>query len=225
LAQESGSADPDGTLDQQLLDDLGDDLLEGLDDIPVDPAFGEGDVDRPKSDRDLRDQDLREALGEGEDIGQAEEDELTRIARQMRQAQRRIEQREVSTETQEIQKNIVAQLDALIQELQEQKKKCNSSSASKPTAGSQQIKQPDQPNQGQQQTSNKPASDSSPRLGEEDAVAADAAAMEALIKQVWGHLPDRARQEMQNATVEDFLPKYQQVIEDYYRRLAAEPNR
>jgi hypothetical protein len=41
-----------------------------------------------------------------------------------------------------------------------------------------------------------------------------------LLKAVWGHLPERVRQEVQNASVEQFLPKYEKLIEDYYKRLA-----
>ena len=105
--------------------------------------------------------------------------------------------------------------------MQDRQQVFGSSSGNKPK-----VQQPDQqPDQGQQKPSNKPATDSTERLGQENAASSDAAALEALVKQVWGHLPDRARQEMQNATVEDFLPKYQQAIEDYYRRLAEEPPR
>jgi hypothetical protein len=147
------------------------------------------------------------------------------IARQMQDAQRRIEEQEVSSSTQDLQKDIVAKLDALIKQLEQQKKQCNSSNSSSSSSGSPKVKQPDQPDQGQQRPSNKPATDSAERLGQENAAASDEAALEALVKQVWGHLPDRARQQMQNASVEDFLPKYQQVIEDYYRRLAEEPPR
>ena len=216
------SSEDDNDVDAQLLDDLGgDDLLEGLDDIPIDPSFGE-DNTKDKS----KDGELRQDLIDGEDIGQPSEDPLTTIARQMKDAQRRIEEQEVSSSTQDLQKEIVTKLDAIIKELEQKKKQCQSSSSSSSSGGNPQVKQPDQqPNQGQQQPSNKPATDSAERLGQQNAAASDEAALEALVKQVWGHLPDRARQQMQNATVEDFLPKYQQIIEDYYRRLAEEPPR
>ena len=207
-------------LDEQLQSEFGDDLLEGLDDIPLNPDFGVGDADAPD------DNDLRRQLTEGEDIGQPAEDDPTRIARLMRQVQQRIENKEVSADTQRLQQEIVAELDALIEELRHQKKQSSASSSQSSSAGNPQVQQPDQqPDEGQQSPGNQPANNSTERLGQEDAVASDAAALEALVKQVWGHLPDRARQEMQNATVEDFLPKYQQLIEDYYRRLAEEPPR
>ena len=41
-----------------------------------------------------------------------------------------------------------------------------------------------------------------------------------LVRRFWGHLPDKLRDEMQSSLSEQFLPKYEQLIEDYYRRLA-----
>lgn len=44
-----------------------------------------------------------------------------------------------------------------------------------------------------------------------------------LHKDVWGMLPERQRQQMLELPVEEFLPKYELLIEDYFRRLAEEP--
>lgn len=209
--------EPAQTLDEQLLDDLGGDLLEGLDDVPLDPAFDDAEETADPDDRKLLDQ------LEGEDIQPGGEDELTRIGRQMRLVERRIAEQEVSEKTQDLQQQIVADLEALIEQLKKRKQQSSpgsSSQAQKPKSSD--VKQPDQPDAGQQKPSDKPASDSVERLGEQNPSLADTEAMQALVKRVWGHLPDRARQEMQNATVEEFLPKYQQVIEDYFRRLAEE---
>jgi len=41
-----------------------------------------------------------------------------------------------------------------------------------------------------------------------------------LLSRIWGHLPDKLRDQMQASLSEQFLPKYEQLIEDYYRRLA-----
>ena len=46
------------------------------------------------------------------------------------------------------------------------------------------------------------------------------AEMMAVIKQVWGELPEKERQQMLQSSVEEFLPKYAELIEQYYRRLA-----
>lgn len=202
-AQSDGAGEPD-SLDKRLTDSLGADLLEGLDDLPLDSA-ADGAPAKPS------DAKLLEQLGEGEDLGAESVDPLERIRRQMKAVQERIAQQETSASTQSLQERIVADLDEL---LKTTKSKCNnpgqgsSSGAPKPSGG-----QPPQPGQ-------QPARDSTQRLGEQTVSAADAEAMEALVKRVWGHLPDRARQELQNASVEEFLPKYQQVIEEYFRRLA-----
>ena len=218
VAQDSGTGDKpaEPTVDEKLLDSLGGDLLEGLDDIPTDPSFDQPDAD--PADKPLVDQ------LEGEDIGAEGENDLSRISRQMRLVQERIAQQEVSKKTQDLQQQIVADLDTLIkqiqQDMQQQKSPASGGNSQKPSG---EIKQPgQQPNAGQSQPSEKPSRDSQEQLTEREAKPADAAAVQAMVKRIWGHLPDRVRQEMQNATVEEFLPKYQELIEDYYRRLAEE---
>ena len=43
---------------------------------------------------------------------------------------------------------------------------------------------------------------------------------DAATKQVWGHLPDRLRQEMNQYYKEQFMPKYNDMLRQYYNRLA-----
>ena len=43
-----------------------------------------------------------------------------------------------------------------------------------------------------------------------------------LAKQLWGHLPQRTREQVLQTFSEDFLPKYEREIEEYYRRLSEE---
>jgi hypothetical protein len=43
-----------------------------------------------------------------------------------------------------------------------------------------------------------------------------------VVGRLWGHLPDRLRHEMQSSFSEQFLPQYERLIEDYYKRLAEE---
>ena len=40
---------------------------------------------------------------------------------------------------------------------------------------------------------------------------------------LWGHLPEKLREEMLSALGESFVPKYERLIEQYYRRLAEQP--
>ncbi|MFV0445184.1 MAG: hypothetical protein ACK5Q5_16530 [Planctomycetaceae bacterium] len=39
---------------------------------------------------------------------------------------------------------------------------------------------------------------------------------------VWGHLPDREREQMMQAYDDEFLPEYAELVESYYEALAAE---
>ena len=44
------------------------------------------------------------------------------------------------------------------------------------------------------------------------------------IERVWGHLPEREREQLRQFGTEVFLPGYESLIEDYFRRLAEEAN-
>lgn len=46
-----------------------------------------------------------------------------------------------------------------------------------------------------------------------------------LATSVWGHLPDRVREQMSGNYREHFLPEYADLVEDYYRALAEEATR
>lgn len=48
------------------------------------------------------------------------------------------------------------------------------------------------------------------------------ASQDQLMQSAWGSLPVDARQQMQSARPERFLPKYEQLIEEYFRRLSEE---
>ena len=43
---------------------------------------------------------------------------------------------------------------------------------------------------------------------------------DAVTKQVWGHLPERLRQEMNQYYKEQFMPKYGEMLKQYYGSLA-----
>ena len=52
--------------------------------------------------------------------------------------------------------------------------------------------------------------------------APDASDVRALMQRLWGELPEQARQQMQQFSIERFPPKYESLIQEYYRRLAEE---
>ena len=45
------------------------------------------------------------------------------------------------------------------------------------------------------------------------------------MKDVWGQLPAREREQMLQSPPEQFLPKYELLLEKYYKRLAEEQKR
>ena len=46
-----------------------------------------------------------------------------------------------------------------------------------------------------------------------------------VIERAWGHLPPALRERVSSADFDKFLPKYEKLIEQYFRRLAEESNR
>jgi hypothetical protein len=68
------------------------------------------------------------------------------------------------------------------------------------------------------------AKDSTDRLDRTTAKAVDKSEVNAMAKALWGQLPERSREQMQQSFSDEFLPKYELEIEQYYRRLSEEQN-
>ncbi|UUO08069.1 hypothetical protein M4951_07060 [Blastopirellula sp. J2-11] len=235
------------TLDQQLLEGLGEDLFDGLeipDALPPksgDPAItGEKDTTRPTEGGSVPD-----VVGQpdGEDLGLGPENPLVNIGRQMQTVQDRIGQGQAEDNTLALQRSIIEQLNDLIdqanqqqqqqqsqQQNQQQQQQQNQQQQQSQQQGQQQPQnggsQP-QPQEGegeeqmsQQQRENEQANDSSDQVQDREYQLLPLEARGALIKEVWGQLPERVRQQLQNASVEKFLPKYERLTEEYFRRLA-----
>ncbi|MCH5372574.1 MAG: hypothetical protein JJ992_01255 [Planctomycetes bacterium] len=219
------STSEDATLDALLLETLDEDLLEGLNvQKNEQPSPKREETSREPTGGDLSDLDgqLLDQLGQGEDLGQEAADSLAAIGRQMQTAGELIGQRITSDRTQRVQEQIVADLDRLIEQLKSQCKKgqCQGGDGMpkpKPKPGSE-----GKGGKGENQGANQPARDSTGRLGTAQADSAELARMKQMLKQVWGHLPAKVRDQMQSGTIEEFLPKYQTLIEAYYSRLAEE---
>lgn len=248
------------SLDQQLLDGLGDDLFDGLDlpDMPAPdaqqrPPAGETEPTDPAQ------EGAKTAVEpDGEDIGEGPENPLVEIGRQMQTVQDRIGQGQAEDDTLSMQRSIIKQLDDLIeqakqkqqqqqqqqqnqnqqqqqqqQQKNEQQQPQNQQQQQQQQSQSQQQQQPQnggaepQPQEGEeemteQQRESEQATESSDEVRDRQYELLPLEARGALIKEVWGQLPERVRQQLQNASVEKFLPKYERLTEDYFRRLAEE---
>ena len=151
---------------------------------------------------------------------------LLEIGRQMRQSEQRISHNDAGPETQGLQRQIVANLDRLIQQAR-QNAKSRSPGENQGQSVAQRTPEGTPPIQegpaGEQRPGSKPAVAGSKRpSGEGKDRKPDMDAMRAAVKRHWGELPEHARQQMRQWPVEEFPPKYEVLIEEYFRRLSEE---
>ncbi|MBN2578481.1 MAG: hypothetical protein JXB10_05770 [Pirellulales bacterium] len=172
------------------------------------------DSDNAEKDSALQEQ-LRHELGAAAE--KEAEQPLLDVARRMFRIQERIAGAQTGPATQAEQQQVVEELDRLIRVT---RKSCcggspspnrSPSSARNPTDSS-----PAKPGSRPAVKAGPRSSDKSPsgRPNVDDVRAA--------LKQHWGELPPQLRQQMLESATEEFMPKYQELLEEYYRRLAEE---
>lgn len=215
------SAQSQPSLDDLLLDDLDNQLLDGLVPPTEDGEAKASDGDPGMSDLDRQ---LLEQLGHGEDVGSESDNPFISIGQRMKAVEQRIGRRDTSEATQQIQRQIVADIEQLIEEMNKQCSggQCNSSSKCDKPGSPKPGEQASKAGSGENSGTSKPARDSEDRLGSSDGTEAEMARMREMLKRVWGHLPERVRLQMQSGMAEEFLPEYERLIEQYYQRLADE---
>jgi hypothetical protein len=139
------------------------------------------------------------------------EKDLGWIARKMDNIERRLELSRGGPQTQKIQKEVVARLDELIKQIENQMKD-NPNGGGCPNGGQQPGAQP-----GMNPTN--PMKDS--RIGGLSGPGnVDPKTLEKLAKG-WGTLPEKERAKAMQDLTRDMPPKYRDVIESYFRKLAA----
>lgn len=217
----SGGSDPPAKapvrgLDDLLLDGLDDGLLQGLESPKTKPKPGD-----PAADPDM---DSLGTRGWGTDVGEESEDPLMMIGRQMRIAQRLIGGRDASATTQRIQRQIVEDIERLIEQLNQQAAQQQSASSQLQASRPDESPDPDSmAGSGEHPGTSAPAQESDTQVRKPVASDARLASMMETLQQVWGHLPPRIREQMQSGMAEEFLPQYERLIEHYYQRLAEQP--
>jgi hypothetical protein len=215
---------------------LGNELLEGLGAgaMTTNPASPPDSHTKPEAPgvelppelrlrQPVRFDDLGLGLGtEGEDLGAPSGPlPLVRARQNMEQASALLTQQAKFADVRTAQDRVVAHLDELINGLCKQ---CQGGGNPNPN-----------PQQASQQPKPKPAGGARPGLSaiaprgasEEPQPPREArterAEREELVKRLWGHLPERAREQMLQSYSGEFLPEYELELEKYYRRLAEEP--
>lgn len=192
-AASAAIADEPKPLDQQLLDDLDGDLLQGLPGPTRPPTAAPSDLQsEPPTTSD---------------------NPLAKIAERMRAAQQRIARRDTSEPTQQLQQQIQRDLAALIEEAEKQCAACNKSGKGQGSLAGSTGGNPIPA----------PPRDSTDRIEQGDKEAVETADVQDVLRRFWGHLPEKMREQMQSSLGEQFLPKYERLIEDYYLRLAEDP--
>jgi hypothetical protein len=219
------------SLDDELLKGLSNDLLDGVDELPK-IKTAEKNATTEKTEKhaaeatkpaDGKSAEAQQPI-DGEDLGQPREDRdpLSRISRQMRDVQRRLSSVQAGDDTQHRQQQISDELAKLIERL----KKTSQSSqkpgnSSLPSSQRSKVAQAGQKGANSRQ-SDKPARDSSNQTRRDEVTKADPAAIRERMKEAWGNLPQRIREQMMQTSVDDFLPKYELLIEKYFQRLSEE---
>jgi hypothetical protein len=144
---------------------------------------------------------------------------LLRIARRMDSAGRMLGGHDAGSGTQKLQAEIVADLDRLIEQA---KKACRSGQGGgQQTGGRPGGGPPRGAPAGNRSNDNRPQANS-PRTTSHPPRKTDPAQVLELMKQVWGGLPPRLREQVMQLPAEEFMPKYESLIEDYFRGLAEE---
>jgi hypothetical protein len=217
----AGKVDSGKSVDDALLDDLNNELLDGLGDLKDRPGKNKPAAQSPKEETP------HDHPVDGEDVGapSAEQDPLGHISRQMRRAERLIPAEGKRADAETLQRQIIEDLARLIDQAEQQRAQQQSSKNSKQqqSAKRQSVQQP-KPSTANSpgKNSSKPAADSTERLGQAEAAKPDPELFKGLLKDSWGNLPEREREQMMQMSRERFLPQYELLIERYYRRLAEE---
>jgi hypothetical protein len=203
------------TLDDEVLKGLG--LDPAADDLaPGKAPEKEEQKARPESDLDKQ---LLQGLTEGEDIG-APGDPLVRVGKKMRQAGELIGQKQSGDQTQTLQKRILEDIEELIKQARrQQQQQNNSSNKHQQTARREMVKQSQPSRSPGQQQSSEPGQQSTERLGKNEVRRPDPGQVNDMIKSIWGQLPGRAKEQMLWNANDEFLPKYELEIEEYFKSL------
>ncbi|MEX2025804.1 MAG: hypothetical protein WEH44_00865 [Pirellulaceae bacterium] len=201
------------SLDQQL--------LEGLEDEPAPQATSAQPEPRRSTDKSPLDEELFRDLG-GEDSGEdiaapsASPDPLVAIGRQMRGVESRLMERKLDDQTRQMQQKVLNDLAVLMQEC---KKQCQGGGSGKP--GSKAGK-PGKGSQAGSSPAGQAPSDSSEQRRDRATERGDKGGLANAMKESWGNLPEHARKHLSNVNADVFLPKYELMLEKYFKRLGEE---
>jgi hypothetical protein len=188
----------------------------------LDKASSGGDKSSPETRRQYEALEQQQGRLEESLLALGPSDEgVTAIARDMGKAKTLLGQAESGPSTQQLQRQIVAQLDTLIREAQKR------SGAGSPQPSARKVASPlpggkpkAQPGPDTGKPGTQPAQAANPKAPPGEARGPGAAGLAAAMKRLWGNLPYRQRQQVSQVPgSEEFLPKYEPLLEEYFKRL------
>lgn len=209
------------------IESLGGRLLDDLSPDAAQPASAPQPVQKRKATKEIEDS-LKASTplrGFGAGANPAAQS-LARVQNSMQQAQSLLNQPGADGKpgaaqlASPVQHEILSDLDKLIADLSKQCQCCNGQ-----CAGGQCDKPPkpgQNPKPGKPGSGRTAARDSTDRLNSSSAKPVDKGEVNEMVKALWGHLPERSREQMLQSFSDEFLPKYELEIEQYYRRLSEE---
>jgi hypothetical protein len=156
---------------------------------------------------------------------------LARVSRDMRASEERLGQKDPGEATQQIQRDILKNLDALIEQKKREQQQQQSASSSS-SSQDQRRQQARNNRRMQNQTSQNQAMSREDQLkqmanqgGGSKEGSENMSKIADLYKEVWGHLPETLRQEMDQYAREKFMAKYGDLLKQYYATIAEKGHR
>lgn len=187
-----------------------------LDDIPsVKKSGKKSDKSSPATASSIAGEDLGSLGEQGRGAGG-----LNGVLAQMQLVRERLLLKDAAISTQQSQQQIVEELEKLIRAAEQQKSAASSAAVGKPSS------EPDEPPGGdlpQAARSSKPDTQtaSEPTPGPPRSTGtADEIEGATNRREIWGQLPEHLRRQIGNISPEMYLPKYERMISEYYRRLS-----
>jgi hypothetical protein len=188
----------------------------------------------PKKDAEKKDGDPKD-----EPAPPAEDDKaiLERINKNMKESGDRLKKNDPGDATRQVQKDIVADLDSLINQAQQQAQQNqpqgSGGSSSKNPKDQQASKSSSRSKRNSSRTSDRrpnerPSDSSKTQYGEGGAGKMSGEGVNKLadsFKDIWGHLPETLRLEMDAYAKEQFMAKYNDLLKQYYSTIAERKRR
>jgi hypothetical protein len=176
----------------------------------------------PSKSREAKD----DADAEAADMEQKLKEITERLSKNLHTAEKKLKEKDPGDNTQQVQRDIVKDLEDLIEQTKRQQQQQQQSSSS---SSSQQRNQQARRNKMRQNQafSQQPQNQESQAQNQQGKNARGGNSREEqmskiadLYKDIWGHLPETLRQEMNQYAREQFMPKYNELLKQYYATIA-----